>query len=119
MATKSFNGGLQIRNKISNSSRKIRHKISKSDLASLLLFAGSIVLIVSGGLDLTVSSRDNQNSSYFGEKSSAVIIVRSQGGFKIGHGLGMLAASFAVGKPGGIKELVSKQLTGDIEGNQD
>tara|TARA_B100001063_G_C16649072_1_gene494936 strand:+ start:573 stop:902 length:330 start_codon:yes stop_codon:yes gene_type:complete len=109
MATKNFNGGLQIRNKISNSSRKIRHKISKSDLASLLLFAGSIVLIVSGGLDLTVSSRDNQNSSYFGEKSSSVIIVRSQGGFKIGHGLGMLAASFVVGKPGGIKELVSKQ----------
>ena len=108
MATKSFNGGLQI-----------RHKVSNSGLTGLLLVAGSFVLIVSGILDLTVSSRDNQNSSYFGEKSSAIIIIRSQGGLKIGHGLGMLAASFAVGKPGGIKELVSKQLTGDIEGNQD
>ena len=119
MATKSFNSALQIRNKIFSSGRKIRQKISTSGLASLLLFAGSFVLIVSGGLDLTVSLRENQNSSFFGEKSSDAIIVRSQGGLKIGHGLGMLAASFAVGKPGGMKELVSKQLTGDIEGNQD
>ena len=119
MATNSFNSVLQIRNKFSDSGRKIRQEITNSGFAGLLLFAGSLVLIVSGGFDLTVSSRDIQNPSYFGEKSSAVIIIRSQGGLKIGHGLGMLAASFAVGKPGGIKELVSKQLTGDIEGNQD
>ena len=92
---------------------------SSNGLSSFLLFAGSFVLIVSGGLDLTVSSRGNQYGSYFEETSIAAISIRSQGGLKVGLGLGMLGASAAIIVPNALKELMDTKLTGDVKDKQD
>ena len=64
---------------------------SDSGLPGILLFVGSLVLIVTGGMDLATTS-DANNGDYFDEPSFAAISIRSQGGLKLGLGLGMLGA---------------------------
>ena len=87
---------------------------SDSGLTGFLFFVGAFVLIVSGGLDLTVSSRGNQYGSYMEETSIAAINIRSRGGLKLGLGIGLLGASAGVGKSGSLKELMNKKSTGDV-----
>ena len=72
---------------------------SNSAITNLLFLAGSIVLIISGGLDLTVTSEGNKYGTYFEETSIAAISIRSQGGLKLGLGIALLGVSGALITP--------------------
>ena len=66
---------------------------------SLCLAVGSGVLIISGGMDLSVTSEGNRYGDYFDESSFAAIGIRSQGGLKLGLGLALLGITGAIANP--------------------